>query len=100
VRLPQMTLVYSVGRVHQPSLSVSRTPQCLLRTAAEGAWSVMKTAWATSPPAPQTSSPPRCGTSWTASSDGPPSSPDSSAGPDSPSKQNRPEIQTLTFQAL
>ena len=50
----------------------------------EGAWSVMKKTWATSPPAP-TSSPPRCATNWTASSDDPPSSPGSSARPDSPS---------------
>ena len=53
----------------------------------EGAWSAMKrrTAGATSPPAPQTSSPPPCGTSSTASSDDPVSLMHSSARPDSPS---------------
>ena len=55
----------------------------------EGAWSVSRTPSGTSPPAPQTSSPPRCGISWTASSGSPLSSPDSSVRPDSPSNQNR-----------
>jgi transposase len=58
----------------------------------EGAWSVMKnglgnlTAGTTDQLAP-----PRCGTSWTASSDSTASSSDSSARPDSPSNQNRPD---------
>jgi len=44
-----------------------------------------------------TSSPPQCGTGWTASSDSTASSPDSSARPNSPSNQNGHDIQTLPF---
>jgi hypothetical protein len=55
----------------------------------EGAWSVMKNSPATLPPAPPTSSPPQCGTSWTASSDSQLSSPGSSARPALPSTPDR-----------
>jgi DDE superfamily endonuclease len=65
----------------------------------EGIWSLLKRPWPTSPPAPQTSSPPLCGTSWTASSDRPRSSQEPSARPGLPSNQNRPD-QTVTFEAL
>ena len=66
----------------------------------EGAWSVMKNGLGNLAAGTHPSSPPPCGTSWTASSDGPASSPDSSARPDSLSIRNRHDTQTLTFQAL
>jgi DDE superfamily endonuclease len=85
---------------HPDWLTVIRLPAYALDlNPVEAAWSVVKNSLGNLVPAPQTSSPLRSATSWTASSDDPASSTDTSARPGSPSNQNRPDTQTPALQA-